>query len=396
MKLNIIKNNFIFFLLEFFFLLGMWMSKTVWPLWVSEGGNIKFYGISYCVMAITGAFSINIGQKMSQYSSRTSLIFGLILYAFGISLRWFHHSLIAYIFSGLLGGIGASICILTFRVLARAIQGENGNPAFISARKIMSTTGSALAALIVSQILLFFNSNILSYQISVLGACIPVGISILLLFYSQKYLFLNHRTNTNVKIKLFSFSGLISDLKILPKELQNLILLNGFSGFCFSLILPYLPIYYKNLGFSSSNIAKLTTLITILNVIVQPFSSTLLQKYNKSTIYIIGESIHWGSILFLTLINQSIFIVPISIIRVLSRNISALAEEIIEVERIPENKSSISYGAIQSLFLMGDSLGGLVGGTLSSSVSIQFTLIFATILSLLHSILFYKLSQKKV
>ncbi len=73
---------------EFLFFLGMWLSKTAWPLWFHESGDMRIYGISYSVMALTGALTVGVGNLVHRYGAPLSFRVGVGLYAVGIGLRW--------------------------------------------------------------------------------------------------------------------------------------------------------------------------------------------------------------------------------------------------------------------------------------------------------------------
>jgi hypothetical protein len=133
----------------------MWLSKTAWPLWFHESGDMRIYGISYSVMALTGALSVGVGNLVHRYGVPLSIRAGVGLYAVGISLRWFNQSLLAGVLSGVFGGLGASTVILALRTNARWLQDSGTSPKFLAARNMASQAATGLAGVLVGLFLAY-------------------------------------------------------------------------------------------------------------------------------------------------------------------------------------------------------------------------------------------------
>jgi predicted MFS family arabinose efflux permease len=68
----------------------------------------------------------------------------------------------------------------------------------------------------------------------------------------------------------------------------------------------------------------------------------------------------------------------------MGRALSLLSEQIIEIGAVKKEHAAAFYGAVQTTFLLGDSLGGAAGGFLVSSLGVRWTLASTVGLVALH------------
>jgi MFS family permease len=378
--------------LELLFLLGMWISKTAWPLWVQNGGDLGLYGLSYGAMAATGVFAVSLGSFLDRMSPRRAVLLGSIAYAVGISLRWFHRDPLLSVLSGVIGGLGASFLVLTFRTIARHLQGDQPQPAFLAARRIIAAAAMGLGGLAVSGLIAWAPGN-RGYAWPIFGAGIPVVLAGVLAGRVRvpEWRSLSPAGGASSR----SWNPFASPALREPR-LFRLILLNGLCGLCFSLVLPYLPLWYRELGMSAPMVASLSTLATLVSVGAQPLAARLLRDHPPHRIYAAGEILHWGCVALLLAAGSVHWIIPLAMSRSLFRGFSGLAEEVMEMKLIPVRHAALGYGALQSAFLIGDSLGGAMGGLLAKALSLPAVLAIAVIFSSFHGIAFYRLARPPI
>jgi MFS family permease len=363
---------------EFLFFLGMWLSKTAWPLWFHESGDMRIYGISYSVMALTGALSVGVGNLVHRYGVPLSIRAGVGLYALGIGLRWFNQSLLAGVLSGVFGGLGASTVILALRTNARWLQDSGTSPKFLAARNMASQAATGLAGVLVGLFLGF--SSRFGTQIAVLSGVIPL----LVMFALSGWIFKEDAAQS-VEVKKASTSLMESyRLLHLNPRTRMLLILSTLCGLYTALSAPFFPLLYLDSGLTPSNVAFLGTLAAITGFASQPFSAWVSRRLRPLVGFVLGEGIYAASILFLLFSQQFFWIALLILFRSMGRALSLLSEQIIEIGAVKKEQAATFYGAVQTTFLLGDSLGGAAGGFLVSSLGVRWTIASTVGLVALH------------
>ncbi len=363
---------------EFLFFLGMWLSKTAWPLWFHESGDMRIYGISYSVMALTGALTVGVGNLVHRYGVPLSFRVGVGLYAVGIGLRWFNQSLWAGVLSGVFGGLGASTVILALRTNARWLQDSGSSPQFLAARNMASQAATGLAGVLVGLFLSF--SQKWGTQISVLSGLVPL----LVVLVGARWIFREETTHASDAPK--ERLPLLESYRLLHKNLRTrmLLILSGLSGLYTALSAPFFSLLFLDSGLSPASVAYLGTLAAITGFASQPFSAWVSRRLNPLTGFILGEGIYATSIAFLLFSRQFLWIAILILFRSMGRALSLLSEQIIEIKAVRKEQAAAFYGAVQTTFLLGDSLGGAAGGFLVSIFGVRWTVASTLVLIALH------------
>ena len=135
---------------------------------------------------------------------------------------------------------------------------------------------------------------------------------------------------------------------------------------------------------SVGRIPLLASLATITALFTQPLAVFLSKKKGILFSFVVGEFIYVASLVTLITAHQT-WIVPILVIvRVLGRSISGLAEEIIELSALSGVDAAAFYGAIQTAFLIGDSIGGAAGGLMVAAYGLRSPFYFTISLVAVH------------
>jgi MFS family permease len=112
-----LKTNFygkiLIFTVVFYFC--MYASKTIHPLWFEENHALAYFGVSYSVMAVAGTFSFFTGFLSDRIGPTRSIRLGIVVYAAGLFLRIYTHSVWIVAASGFIAGLGASLVIICMR-----------------------------------------------------------------------------------------------------------------------------------------------------------------------------------------------------------------------------------------------------------------------------------------
>ncbi len=126
------------------FFIGMWLSKTVHPLYFERHGHLVAFGLSYTAMAVAGTMSVFVGRLADRWGPRLVMVLGSVLYSAGMTLRVFHDSPTIAVVSGVVGGLGASSVFVALRMWTLLNADESQRPGVISRREFMNQAGMAL------------------------------------------------------------------------------------------------------------------------------------------------------------------------------------------------------------------------------------------------------------
>jgi hypothetical protein len=104
---------------------GMWLSKTVQPLYFAQQHALDRFGAGYSAMALAGASSFLVGLLQDRWGSRGVLTVGTLLYAVGLALRVYYGSMLIAVLSGIVPGLGASTVLVGLRTWTFAISTDD-------------------------------------------------------------------------------------------------------------------------------------------------------------------------------------------------------------------------------------------------------------------------------
>ncbi|MER5579909.1 MFS transporter, partial [Streptomyces massasporeus] len=128
----------------FLFFTGMWLSKTVQPLYFERHGHLVAFGLSYTAMAVAGTASVFTGRLADRWGSRPVFLAGALLYAVGMALRVVHALPVVAVVSGFVAGLGASGIFIAIRTwIVHHVQ-EDRRAGVVARREFMTHAGMAL------------------------------------------------------------------------------------------------------------------------------------------------------------------------------------------------------------------------------------------------------------
>ncbi|MEV4420377.1 MFS transporter [Patulibacter sp. NPDC049589] len=126
---------------------GMWVSKTLQPLWFAQEGHLRNFGLSTTAMAIAGLSAFWSHKIVAGRSVGGVLTASCLAYATGLALRVFVNSALVAIASGLIAGLGASMFLAAVRIdVAR--QPTEQRLASVSAREAAIQVGTVIGTLL--------------------------------------------------------------------------------------------------------------------------------------------------------------------------------------------------------------------------------------------------------
>ena len=125
---------------------GMWMSKTVQPLFFASEGKLGYFGLSYAVMAVAGAASVVVGYLSDWLGIRCVIQLGSLLDS-AAPLLASSRAPSGLLTSGALAGVGVSRPARAFALGAKASNAGDRSPV-VAVRLMVTNVGTALGALI--------------------------------------------------------------------------------------------------------------------------------------------------------------------------------------------------------------------------------------------------------
>ena len=335
------------YLFSLLFFGGMWLSKTIHPLWFQQHGALKNFGLSYSAMAVMGYLAFYWGYVADKYGSSQIMRWGARLYAVGIFLRLFPESKSLAIFSGVLAGAGASaasVALSTWIIQVMQDRREQG----VLLRKSSNTFGIAFGLLLAALLPVFFLQETNAYQALLLLAVILVVASSFICC-AGKHVSKNKSTSW---LKFFSSS---------PALLTALVV-NGFlGGMTGSFVIPYLPIILKEKGLSLFLIGNLTAITTIVVALLEPSLSRFVKGGKRGlTSYVLIQACFIFATISLYLPTLAFVVLGVLIFRALVASVSAMSNQVLWLDRFKPGFAGWCFGVLQTCGFVGDSMGGML------------------------------------
>ncbi|WP_370931180.1 MFS transporter [Bartonella sp. DGB1] len=346
------------YLFRILYFLPMALSKMLFPiLWEMEG-KLDLFSISYVTMACVGAFSFLYAKVIKKFGLAYSLAFGYILYAVGLILRAFPVDIYLAMTTGIVAGIGASAVGLVLSALMVNIDSEVRPKVILkigNISAIVNMLGRTIAGFLVAGLAYF---TIYNYQLAIILTGV-ITFSGCLFINKKEDIYKYNPKQKNKDKQNLSFIKNFKANKSLYLSLMSYVFISGIFFACF---LPLIPIYLKNLDFSISAIGMIMSL-----AVVSALAAKNLYMYVSANDSIFAYMVFAClkaitiSLLFYILGQQlAILYVACLLIYNMFSSIEGIIESILELKIAEENDSATIFGLIQSCYLSGDVLGGIL------------------------------------
>lgn len=336
----------------FIFYLTMGISKYAQILFFQQNKGLSNYSFSYSAMAVAGAFSFLISNRVASWNLRKILVIFLPVYSFGMFLRIIPNSSVIAIISGTISGIGASVTLLVIRTWIYSltdIHPESKN-LLVSTRYTVMQIATLIATLIAGEIISLFNSSNTIY--------------ILLIIVSSLFMWSLSSTKNIPRGRIQrKKSGLFAAL---PKSKMRGILLFIIVlilGLTNALIVPIVPAILRENGLSVSLTSFLVTVLGILTVLSSfVYQHSKLSKYSEFS-FLLNELIVGIFMILAGVLYEGHIHLLIIAFAIMSVGIAGffIFKELMEYDMFPKEESFIYLGIAQSGFLVGDALGAPIG-----------------------------------
>ena len=350
----------------------MWLSKYFHPLLFNTHDALKNFGISYSVMAMTGAFSFFYGKVIAEHSLQKSLLVGCILYSIGMFLR-VYTDLTASIFSGIIAGMDASISLICLSSWPFSETTESARNKLFEHSLHAANIARGLIVTIVGIIFISLTTLIDLKKIMIMASLLPI-----IGFILCKSHIPNHLPK-QIKEKSASFDGLKKT------GIIHLCIYSIISGFCTSFIIPYLPILLEQQSISGGQILIVLGVSSLFTATTQPYIVNKISNEKVINFFLIS-TMFLGTSTFLLIMSKSglLFLAIIITLRFISANAVFYTQRVIEMRLVKNSSASKSMGLIQSSFLIGDMCGGGIAGIFWSLGQTNFIIMAIAICILIN------------
>ncbi|WP_410009514.1 MFS transporter [Pantoea agglomerans] len=342
------------YLLNALFLFPMWISKTLQPLFWAGEGKLSLFSLSYVAMAAAGSLSIFYSSLIVKTGIRSALLIGYALYGTGLIMRAYPHNAFLAILTGLTAGIGASVTGITLRALLLEIDDVNRKKAVLHTDNISTLSqsfGAMLSGLLVSFVSFYFHDG---YQIS-------LWITGLLAMSSVLFV---PKTGYKDNFSVHKNGGNSLPLKKKPDTITTFIFIACFAqGLCWAVLIPLVPIYLKDMGYSINYVGVILSSGVALGFILKNTYVSLTKKYNINNSLMLFTFLSSISVfLSMWLLSERMKLYfAISIIAFYTfKATMSLILNFIEMNIAEKGRAHSVFGIRQTAFLTGDIAGGIL------------------------------------
>lgn len=365
-----------------FFYWGMFASKAVYPLWFEKHGRLELFAVSYGAMAIVGMFSFLWGHVTDRWGAERCMLIGCSLYAIGMFLRIYPHSVIIAILSGVIAGAGASLTIICLRYWVFAWEAEQERNHVIAANGAITSIGRAVGTASAGWIALSLGVLSLGYPIVLgLAALFPI---LALLFLPRLTKQMKEQSKKAPSLKN-TYKKVLSEHQVLFFGITFFSLL---SGAYLGMIVPYLPVLLKSLSLDVAVASSAMAVGSLLSGIVQPMLSSWFSKTNKAILFFISSVIYAGLLCTLSMSISYEVILFVVLFLFVSMGALNFYQRCLEVSILPKEYAGFFYGLATSSFCIGDMIGAGIGSWFyTRSTPLSSLLITGTIV-VFHAMLF--------
>lgn len=379
------------YILNILFLLSMWISKTLQPIFWNMQGKLWLFSASYVAMAVAGSLSLFYSTFINYIGLRKSLILGFSLYAVGLMLRAYPINIAIAILIGFIAGVGASVTGLTLKALLLELSVNIRQKVILHTNNINALTqslGAVLSGFLVTLIAIFTTR------------CYEVALIFTGLICASSIFFVPHNLPTK-KFLLINKKASLWYLFVNNKLFYTTLFVAFFiNGICWAVIIPLIPIYLKTLHLDISTIGIVISAGIIIGLIIKNLYIYLFEHSNKRTALFIATFLTISSLYssFIFLNYQSALLYSLTIIVFYAfKTLHSLLLSIIEVAMTAQHNAMLVLSLRQTAFLSGDIIGGIFMPFIyHNKLLMQYPAFFVFIIAIASIIIIYasKLSER--
>ncbi|MBU6531387.1 MFS transporter [Streptomyces mayonensis] len=364
----------------FMFFTGMWLSKTVHPLYFDAHDDLVHFGLSYTAMAVAGTTSVFIGRLSDQWGPRAVLVGGTVLYSAGMTLRVVHDSAVVAVASGLVAGLGASSVFIGLRTWTLHHTTEEQRVSIVSRREFMTQAGTALGMGSAGALAAFVGAGDRGYVCVLLlaAACVLAG------------LFLLPPTRTGTVSAAPAKAGEAGFATVFRKHrglVFGVVGLGFLMGSYVSILSPYLPLLLAERGVPVALVGVVLAVAGVVRLTAAAVAGKYLRERSPLAVFLVSESCCAAATLVLALSVSPWLAACALAVRGAFLLGATVSQELLQLNAFPSALAGVLFGLVQSAFLAGDSLGGAVGGWLYHQLGSSHTVLIATGLTLANALL---------
>ncbi|MFI8265030.1 MULTISPECIES: MFS transporter [unclassified Streptomyces] len=363
------------------FFAGMWLSKTVHPLYFERHGHLVAFGLSYTAMAVAGTMSVFVGRLADRWGPRPVMALGSILYSGGMALRVFHDSPALAVTSGVVGGLGASSVFIALRTWTLLNADDHQRPGVISRREFMNQAGMALGTGSAGALVTVIGSGDRGYVGVLLLAAGCVLATLVFIPPSKPHVRAGTGKDPADRPRL---RDVVTQHRGMALGVAGLGLL---MGFYVSLLSPYLPLLLADRGVPVAWVGVVLAVASVVRLVAASVADRFLRERSPLAVFLISE----GCCALTTLVLAVAAGPWIAAVALALRGAfllgATVSQELLQLGAFPAGLAGVFFGLTQSAFLAGDSLGGALGGLLYHRLGSSTTVLIATALTAANAVL---------
>ncbi|WP_432114601.1 MFS transporter [Streptomyces sp. S1] len=363
------------------FFAGMWLSKTVHPLYFERHGHLVAFGLSYTAMAIAGTMSVFVGRLADRWGPRPVMALGSVLYSAGMALRVFHDSPALAVVSGVVGGLGASSVFIALRTWTLLNADESQRPGVISRREFMNQAGMALGTGSAGALVTVIGSGDRGYVAVLLLAAGFVLATLALVPPSRPHVPAGADKEAADSPRL---RDVFTRHRSMALGVAGLGLL---MGFYVSLLSPYLPLLLADRGVPLAWVGVVLAVASIVRLAAASVAGRYLRERSPLAVFLISEACCAATTLVLAVAAGPWIAAVALALRGAFLLGATVSQELLQLNAFPTALAGVFFGLTQSAFLAGDSLGGALGGLLYHRLGSSTTVLIATALTAANAVL---------
>lgn len=368
----------------FIFYFSMGCSKYAQVLFFQQNGNLLNYSLSYSAMAISGSLSFIVSNRLVKWSLRKIILFFCPIYAVGMFLRVIPNSSLVAMLSGIIAGLGASVCLLVVRswIYFESDSHPQDKNLLVSSRYSIMQLAIMIATIISGIFINWFDSQNRIYIIIIgLSSLLMLGISFMPniptgnVQRDSKKVIINLPENKATGIFYFGSVALL--------------------GLTSALVDPIVPAILRQSGFRVSQVTFWTTLFTIATVVTSLIYQSFSHSSKSNLKFILNQVIIGLTMVIVAtfkIISATQLIVSFIIMSVCIAGFF-IFKELMEYDMFPKNETFIYLALGQSGFLVGDAIGSPIGTTIYEQLGLNAVLLTFGILSLMCGFLYFGLQS---
>ncbi|MFE9737468.1 MFS transporter [Streptomyces sp. NPDC006477] len=363
------------------FFVGMWLSKTVHPLYFERHGHLVAFGLSYTAMALAGTLSVFVGRLADRWGPRPVMALGSVLYAAGMALRVFHDSPVLAVVSGVVGGIGASSVFIALRTWTLHNADESQRPGVISRREFMNQAGMAVGTGAAGALVAVIGSGDRGYVGVLLLAAAFVLATVAFIPPSKPHVRPDAGKDPADRPRL---RDVVTQHRGLALGVVGLGLL---MGFYVSLLSPYLPLLLADRGVPLAWVGVVLAVASVVRLTAAAVAGRYLRARSPLAVFLLSEACCAATTLVLAVSVGPWIAAAALALRGAFLLGATVSQELLQLNAFPAALAGVFFGLTQSAFLAGDSLGGALGGLLYHQLGSSTTVLIATGLTAANAVL---------